>query len=376
MLSVAVFCSSFSFVVSFDLCQRVLEGEELDLVAIAVTPRRVYLFTTNFYVYDLPPSVYDGSSFNLLPRKEVNMTPERVSRKWPTLVDSGVYQSLRSLWSTVFFFWDEDQDYLCMANYSSGVVYGIGDDTAIDISNTHEQGHLTALWSHLFLSGPISNFSGVNNDPAANSTGILLANFRKSPNRDPPFRLLDRGWTSRLCYGSSDQAEVFMVIDMPKNTSGDDACGDGGGHPAKWLVSTGFVNAADQKIHMLGGDRKVVYNFSWDIMVTKPRPHYPKVPLQAIPYEQFFRCSQSGNQTTTSAEVDEQSTTPRKAKEEPASRTALIIFIVLASFFCLVIWIWLCVLSLPDCHWQASQSPRPRSLRRPTVVKLLDSDAK
>ncbi|KAH9395577.1 hypothetical protein TYRP_020604 [Tyrophagus putrescentiae] len=362
MLSVAVFCSSFSFVVSFDLCQRVLEGEELDLVAIAVTPRRVYLFTTNFYVYDLP--------------KEVNMTPERVSRKWPTLVDSGVYQSLRSLWSTVFFFWDDDQDYLCMANFTSGVVYGIGDDTAIDISNTHEQGHLTAQWSHLFLSGPMGNFSGVNNDPTANSTGILLANFRKSPSRDPPFRLLDRGWKSFLCYGSSDQAEVFMVIDMPRNTS-EDACGDGGGgQPAKWLVSTGFVNAADQKIHMLGGDRKVVYIFSWDIMVTRPRPHYPKVPLQAIPYEQFFRCSQSGNQTT-SAEVDEQSTTPRKAKEEPDSRTALIVFIVLASFFCLVIWIWLCVLSLPDCHWwQASQSPRPRSLRRPTVVKLLDSDAK
>ena len=268
-------------------------------MAIAVTPRRVYLFTTNFYVYDLPSSVYDGSSFNLLPsNKEVNMTPERVSRKWPTLVDSGVYQTLRSLWSTVFFFWDDDQDYLCMANFTSGVVYGIGDDTATDISNTYEQGHLTAQWSHLFLSGPMGNFSGVNNDPTANSTGILLANFRKSPNRDPPFRLMDRGWKSFLCYGSSDQAEVFMVIDMPRNTSGGDACGDGGGgQPAKWLVSTGFVNAADQKIHMLGGDRKVVYIFSWDIMVTRPRPHYPKVPLQAIPYEQFFRCSQSGNQS-------------------------------------------------------------------------------
>lgn len=301
----------------------------------------------------------------------------QVSEKWPNLVIHPYFLSLKMVWSTMYLIWDDEQDYFCISNRTRGIAYGIMDTQVRDFSNYFINARVAAVWSHNFLSGPFDNISGVNNDPRYKSTGFLIAHFFKR--EDPPFGLNDQGWRNLLCYGSSSHSEVYMYWDT-RNKS--DMCQ---GQPAWWEITTGFLTSKRQ-VHMFGKDKKV-YIFSFDIYV-EAQPG-PNVALKLRSFDEFFKCPlEHQNQSSglfifypINLSIVKPFLLQKDATEvvsnlstEQHNRSTLIIAITIAAIICLCVWLSLCVISLQDCHKQSSpQNSRP--LRRPTVVRNLDSEA-
>lgn len=251
-------------------------------MAFGPSPRRVYILTNNFYVYELPRSALNDSEQQL---NLSNATGIPMESKWPQVFNSTVFKKNNAT-KTAFFYWTDTEDYLALRNTDDFVI-------VLNLQN-YSVTIIEGLTINSFLV-PLSGKGDpgvliyMQNNPSCAASGFIVYSASIVPtssSQHVEFLVLQE-FAHSLCYESNRHEKVYANATMSTDCLAD--CRN----PTNFLVSTGFnangllyIFTIEQTVYLI--DERVFDYKNFDSSNT-----YTAYPYSTKTVKDFFQCPQA-----------------------------------------------------------------------------------